>query len=105
MSNHMRGKRHKPPAPAGKDRQDPRRGESPSPPVALLAPVTEPEPIPRVEEWVQTPCPYCAEELEVLVRSDEDGQIRREECLVCCRQVTLHITWDDGELQVEADRA
>ena len=56
------------------------------------------------EEWAQTPCPHCGEELEVLVRADEDGQTRIEDCLVCCRSVTLHVTWDDGELQVEAAR-
>ncbi|MDD5658100.1 MAG: CPXCG motif-containing cysteine-rich protein [Elusimicrobia bacterium] len=54
---------------------------------------------------MQTPCPYCGEELEVLVRADEDGQTRIEDCSVCCRSVALHVTWDEGELQVEADRA
>jgi transcription elongation factor Elf1 len=59
----------------------------------------------RETEWAQVPCPYCGEELEVLVQADEDGQTRYEDCSVCCQSVVLHITWDDGDIQVEADRA
>jgi len=59
----------------------------------------------RVEEWAQVPCPFCGEELELLVSSDDDGQTKLEDCSVCCRPVSLHVTWEDGELQVDADRA
>jgi hypothetical protein len=40
----------------------------------------------------------------VLVGADEDGGTRFEDCSVCCRTVSLHVTWDDGELLVEAGR-
>jgi hypothetical protein len=41
----------------------------------------------------------------VLVGADEDGSTRFEDCSVCCRTVSLHVTWDEGETIVEADRA
>ncbi|MCX5797040.1 MAG: CPXCG motif-containing cysteine-rich protein [Elusimicrobia bacterium] len=62
------------------------------------------ETLPRAQEWAQVPCPYCGEQLEVLVGADEDGHTRFEDCSVCCRTVSLHVTWDEGETQVEAVR-
>ncbi len=59
----------------------------------------------HVEQWVQVPCPYCGEDLEVHVTSDEDGQTMYEDCQVCCRPVSLHVQNEDGELQVEANRS
>ena len=85
-----------------------KRAKTPASPAAVA--VVEPPPVleergfPRIEEWVQTPCPYCGEGLEVLVSSDEDGQTRSEECSVCCRMASLHITWEDGEPRVEVGR-
>lgn len=59
----------------------------------------------HIEEWVPVSCPYCGEEFEVHVTSEEDGQTLYEDCEVCCRPVSLHIQHEDGELQVEAYRS
>ena len=73
--------------------------------VAVAEPEAKDEALPRAEEWAEVPCPHCGEQFEVLVGADEDGSTRFEDCSVCCRTVSLHVTWDDGELLVEADRA
>lgn len=104
-----RTKRHKPVLPAahaGSGNTPAHKDGGPATGVvSVLDPAPQPEALPCAEEWVQAPCPYCGEELEVLVRADEDGQTRNKGCSVCCRTVALHVTWDDGELQLEADRA
>ncbi|MDD5627646.1 MAG: CPXCG motif-containing cysteine-rich protein [Elusimicrobia bacterium] len=64
-----------------------------------------PEGLPRAQDWTQVPCPHCGEELEVLVEADEDGSTRFEDCSACRRTVSLHVTWDDGEMLVETGRA
>ncbi len=48
-------------------------------------------------------CPCCGERLEILI----DPSIRRqdyiEDCEVCCRPMSLHITIEeDGSIRVEA---
>ena len=59
----------------------------------------------HLEEWIQVPCPYCGEEFEVHVTSEEDGQTMYEDCEVCCRPISLHIHIEEGELTVEAYRS
>lgn len=59
----------------------------------------------HLEEFVQVPCPYCGEEFEVHVTSEQDGQSMYEDCEVCSRSVSLHIQVEEGELQVEAYRS
>ncbi len=59
----------------------------------------------HLEEWVQVPCPYCGEEFEVHVTSEQDGQSMYEDCEVCSRSVSLHVQIEEGELQVEAYRS
>ena len=71
----------------------------------MAEPPASEEALPRAEEWAEVPCPHCGEQFEVLVSADEDGHSRYEDCSVCCRTVALHVTWDDGELLVEATRA
>lgn len=71
----------------------------------VLSEVTaEPEVLP-IEEWVQVPCPYCGEELEVHVTNESDGQTMYEDCQVCCRPISLYVEIEDGEIQVEAARS
>lgn len=46
-------------------------------------------------------CPYCGEELEVLIDPEEAGQQYIEDCQVCCRPITFSVSLDeDGEAMV-----
>ena len=82
-----------------------KRPSSRGPALAVAQAAAKEEALPRAQGWAPAPCPYCGEELEVMVGADEDGHTRFEDCSVCCRTVSLHVTWDDGETQVEATRA
>ena len=59
----------------------------------------------HLEDWVQVQCPYCGEDIELHVTSEQDGQSMYEDCGVCCRPVQVHIHVEDDELQVEAHRS
>jgi transcription elongation factor Elf1 len=49
-------------------------------------------------------CPYCGENIEVLIDHQETGQQYIEDCQVCCQPIVFSITLDlDGNLQVRAD--
>ncbi len=39
-------------------------------------------------------CPYCGENIEVLVDCSQPVQTYIEDCAVCCRPITLDITID-----------
>lgn len=69
-----------------------------------VRPVTPAEREP-IDEWVSVPCPFCGEAFEIHVTSDEEGQTLFEDCEVCCRSVSLSITFEDGEVQVGAHRS
>ena len=58
-----------------------------------------------VEESLPVSCPYCDEQFEVQVNSSQDGMVLSESCQVCCRPVALNVSFEDGELQVDASRA
>jgi hypothetical protein len=48
-------------------------------------------------------CPYCGEEIEILVDASVDHQQYIEDCSVCCRPIVLTVIADDGEvLSIEA---
>lgn len=57
------------------------------------------------EEWLEITCPYCEEEFEVHVTSEEDGQTKYERCQVCCRPISMLVRAEDGELQIETYRS
>lgn len=59
----------------------------------------------HLEEDVAVACPYCGEEFEVHLTSEQDGQTKYEDCQVCSRSISLHIQIEEGELQVEAYRS
>jgi hypothetical protein len=44
--------------------------------------------------WVQ--CPYCGEDVELIV-DPGGGAVQRyvEDCEVCCRPLQLTVSWDD----------
>ena len=48
-------------------------------------------------------CPYCWEEIEVLVDGSISDQEYIEDCSVCCKPITLSVEVADGEvLSIEA---
>lgn len=48
-------------------------------------------------------CPYCGESIEVLLDPSVAEQRYIEDCQVCCRPITLHVTVDEtGFAQVAA---
>lgn len=59
----------------------------------------------HLEDWVSVDCPYCGEGIDVHVTSEQDGQSLYEDCGVCCRPVSLWISVEDDEFQVEACRS
>ena len=71
----------------------------------VLNQVTAQPEIEHVEEDLTVACPYCGEEFEVHVTSEEDGQTMYEDCEVCCRPISLHVHTEEGELQIEAYRS
>lgn len=58
-----------------------------------------------IDEWVSVSCPFCGENIDVHVTSDEEGQTLTEDCEVCCRPVSMTITIEEGEVSVEAYRS
>ena len=72
---------------------------------AVLSEVTAQPEIEHLEEDLSVACPYCGEEFEVHVTSEEDGHSMYEDCEVCCRPISLHVRIEEGELQVEAYRS
>ena len=71
----------------------------------VLNEVTAKPEIEHVEEDLSVACPYCGEEFEVHVTSEEDGHSMYEDCEVCCRPISLHVRMEEGELQIEAYRS
>ena len=52
-----------------------------------------------IEETVY--CPYCGEELEVLIDPQEAGQQYTEDCQVCCKPILFNVGVDAmGNLSV-----
>lgn len=53
-------------------------------------------------EPVATQCPYCGEPIELLIDCSEDEQHYIEDCEVCCRPITVHVSMDsDGQPWVQ----
>ncbi|UQB42298.1 CPXCG motif-containing cysteine-rich protein [Thiomicrospira microaerophila] len=48
-------------------------------------------------------CPYCWQQVEIVIDPSEPEQDYIEDCYVCCRPIQLKIkVGDDGELEVQA---
>ncbi len=43
-------------------------------------------------------CPYCAEEITLVVDCSEDEQTYTEDCFVCCRPILISVHSAEGEL-------
>ena len=47
-------------------------------------------------------CPYCWEQIEVLINPEEVYQEYIEDCQVCCQPIVFHVSEDmEGELSLE----
>jgi len=47
---------------------------------------------------VDIDCPYCGERIGILLDASAGEQDYIEDCQVCCRPITVHVTLgDDGE--------
>jgi len=44
-------------------------------------------------------CPYCWEEISMLMDSSIRNQIYIEDCEVCCNPIEIHVVFDVFELQ------
>lgn len=44
-------------------------------------------------------CPYCGEQIEVLIDCSVDSQEYTEDCSVCCRPIILCVEICDAEVQ------
>ena len=43
-------------------------------------------------------CPYCWEQIEILVDGSVDEQEYIEDCSVCCRPINITVTASEGEI-------
>ncbi len=44
-------------------------------------------------------CPYCWEQIEILVDGSVDEQEYIEDCSVCCRPIIISVTTSEGEIE------
>ena len=45
-----------------------------------------------------THCPYCGEEIEIVVDGSVEHQQYVEDCSVCCRPIVFIVVAEDGEV-------
>jgi hypothetical protein len=50
-------------------------------------------------------CPYCWEQIEVVVDCSLEEQEYIEDCSVCCRPIVISVTTADGEVVSIAGRS
>lgn len=43
-------------------------------------------------------CPYCAEEISMLLDPSVQKQVYVEDCEVCCNPIEVHTTFEEEEL-------
>lgn len=57
---------------------------------------------PALESEAEVTCPYCAEEMSIMVDAGGgDSQEYVEDCQVCCRPWNVHVSFDkDGTAEV-----
>lgn len=54
---------------------------------------------------VRTDCPYCGENIEIVVDLSVSEQSYIEDCSVCCRPITFFVAVEtDGQVSVQAAR-
>ncbi len=55
-------------------------------------------------DTVTLQCPYCGEQIEVLVDCSVTWQEYIEDCAVCCRPITLTVALEQDQISVRARR-
>ena len=50
-------------------------------------------------------CPYCGEQIDLLVDCSAGHQDYVEDCSVCCRPIIVHVAVEDGEVTSIEGRA
>jgi hypothetical protein len=54
----------------------------------------------------ETQCPWCFEQIPVLIDPSVDDQTYVEDCSVCCRPILVNARCEEGELiSLQADRS
>lgn len=48
-------------------------------------------------------CPYCWEEIELLLDASAGSQTYTEDCHVCCQPILVHLMVDEDTGRVEVD--
>jgi len=57
----------------------------------------------RIETSAQ--CPFCFENIDLLIDPSEEESVYIEDCSVCCRPIVVHAHCEAGELlSVQVDR-
>ena len=46
-------------------------------------------------------CPYCGENIEVIIDCSETGQDYIEDCQVCCRPISFYINVLDEDVDIK----
>lgn len=50
-------------------------------------------------------CPYCGEEISLIIDCSVDDQVYTEDCPVCCKPILVHLVASDLELiSIELNR-
>jgi Cysteine-rich CPXCG len=44
-------------------------------------------------------CPYCGEQIEILIDCSIDAQEYIEDCSVCCRPIIFSVVSSEGEIE------
>jgi len=47
-------------------------------------------------------CPYCGEEIQIVVDCSIPEQDYIEDCQVCCRPINLHVSVEEEQVQIQA---
>ncbi len=59
-----------------------------------------------MSEEVEATCPYCAENIILVVDTSVEDQRYIEDCSVCCKPIQFKVTCEDGAFaSIQADRS
>jgi len=46
-------------------------------------------------------CPYCGENIDMIIDCSETEQDYIEDCQVCCRPINIFVSLEDGAVQIQ----
>lgn len=47
-------------------------------------------------------CPYCGEQIQMIIDCSVDDQDYIEDCQVCCRPINIYVTIEGDEVSIHA---